>query len=62
MGDGPMDKKTDKDQRRDDRRERPTLDSCYGKIGISAVAGALSHKQDEPRQPREPNFPRHERD
>lgn len=62
MGDGPMDRKMEKDQRRDDRHERQTLDSCYGKIGISAVAGALSHKQDEQRQPREPFNPRHERD
>jgi len=57
-----MDKKKDKDKRPDDRRERPTLDSCYGKIGISAVAGALSHKQDDPRQPREPRFLSRERD
>lgn len=57
-----MEKQKDKDQRQNDRRERPTLDSCYGKIGISAVAGALSHKQDEPRQPREPRFPGYDRD
>jgi hypothetical protein len=57
-----MDKQKNKDQRSDDKRERPTLDSCYGKIGISAVAGALSHKQNEPRQPREPRFPVDERD
>jgi hypothetical protein len=57
-----MNKKTDKDERHDDRRDRPTLDSCYGKIGISAVAGALSHKQEEPPQPREPRFPINDRD
>ena len=57
-----MDKQKNKDQRSDDRRERSMLDSCYGKIGISAVAGALSHKQNEPRQPREPRFSIDERD
>ena len=57
-----MDKQKNKDQRSDDRRERSTLDSCYGKIGISAVAGALSHKKNEPRQPREPRFSIDERD
>ena len=57
-----MDKQKNKDQRRVDKGERPTLDSCYGKIGISAVAGALSHKQNEPQQPREPRLPVDERD
>lgn len=57
-----MNNQKDKDQRQDPKRERSTLDSCYGKIGISAVAGALSHKQDEPRQPREPRFPIEDRD
>jgi hypothetical protein len=57
-----MDQQKDKDRREDDRRERPTLDSCYGKIGISAVAGALSHKHDEPRQVREPRSPSHDSD
>jgi hypothetical protein len=57
-----MEKQKDTDQRQNDRRDRPTLDACYGKIGISAVAGALSHKQDEPRPPREPHFPSRDRD
>jgi hypothetical protein len=57
-----MNKKTEKDQRDDKQHDRRTLDSCYGKIGISAVAGALSHKHDEPPPPREPRFPVDERD
>ena len=32
------------EQGRDERRKRPDLDKRYGKIGISAVAGALKHQ------------------
>lgn len=31
------------EQKRDERRKRAELDKRYGKIGISAVAGALKH-------------------
>jgi hypothetical protein len=57
-----MEKQKDADRRQDERRERPTLDSCYGKIGISAVAGALSHKQDEPPQRRDRPYSSLDRD
>lgn len=39
------------EQGRDERRKRPDLDKRYGKIGISAVAGALKHHPCE--KPRE---------
>ena len=31
---------------RDSRREEASLDRCYGKIGISAVAAALPYQSD----------------
>ena len=39
------------EQRADERRKRGELDQRYGKIGISAVAGALKHQPcEKPKQ------------
>lgn len=32
------------EQRQDSKRQNKSLDDCYGKIGISAVAAAVCHK------------------
>jgi hypothetical protein len=32
------------EQSQDSRRQYATLDECYGKIGISAVAAAMRHQ------------------
>ena len=39
--------------RRDETRERTGLDACYGRIGIPAVAAALTPRNDEERPARE---------
>jgi len=37
----------------DEKRKRADLDKRYGKIGISAVAGALKHKHEPGKKPRQ---------
>jgi len=55
---------TDKHQAKDqaqtnegNRTQEPrSLDACYGRIGIPAVAAALTPRPDERRRPSEPRF------
>jgi hypothetical protein len=50
-GEETMDAQKAKEQSRDEKRKRADLDRRYGKIGISAVAGALKHQPcKKPRQ------------
>jgi hypothetical protein len=39
-----------KEQEREDKRKRADLDKRYGKIGISAVAGAVKHHRPSEKQ------------
>ena len=41
---------------RDQTSARASLDACYGRIGIPAVAAALTPRPDERRRPAEPRF------
>jgi hypothetical protein len=43
---------------RDSRREEASLDRCYGKIGISAVAAALPYQSDAKNPAYAPAVPR----
>jgi hypothetical protein len=43
---------------RDSRREEASLDHCYGKIGISAVAAALPYQSDAKNPAYAPVVPR----
>jgi hypothetical protein len=41
---------------RDEKGARASLDACYGRIGIPAVAAALTPRQTERRTTTEPRF------
>jgi hypothetical protein len=43
------------EQSQDSKRQNKSLDDCYGKIGISAVAAAVCHKEQQ-RRPNETRF------
>lgn len=43
-------------------REPRSLDACYGRIGIPAVAAALTPRPDERRRPIESRFTPYDRD
>ncbi|HXD45493.1 MAG TPA: hypothetical protein VN655_10205 [Pseudolabrys sp.] len=45
-----------------DARDRSALDSCYGRIGISAVAAALTPRHDERRPDKDRRFTPYESD
>ena len=42
--------------------ERTSLDACYGRIGIPAVAAALTPRESERRQKSEPRVTPYDRD
>ena len=48
--------------RRDETSGRTGLDACYGRIGIPAVAAALTPRHDEQRPAREPRVMPWDRD
>jgi hypothetical protein len=50
------------EQRQDSGRDETTLDNRYGKIGISAVAGAVRHKGERRGKAKEPRFDAYESD
>jgi hypothetical protein len=47
---------------RDEKRERPRLDARYGRIGIPAVAAALTPRHDERRPASDRRFTPYDRD
>jgi hypothetical protein len=47
---------------RGQKGERTTLDACYGRIGIPAVAAALTPRQTERRPAQETRFTPYDRD
>lgn len=44
------------------KRDRTTLDACYGRIGIPAVAAALTPRQKDRPATKEPRFTPYDRD
>ena len=50
------------ERKQDSERDERTLDDCYGKIGISAVAGAVRHKGERGGKAKEPRFVAYESD
>ena len=50
------------EQKQDSGRDERTLDECYGKIGISAVAGAVRHKAEQRPQAKDSRFIAYESD
>ena len=50
-----------KDTPSDSRRQDASLDRCYGKIGISAVAAALPYQSDAKNPAYAPVVPREEK-
>ncbi|HEY5280764.1 MAG TPA: hypothetical protein VIJ67_13535 [Pseudolabrys sp.] len=47
---------------RDEKRERATLDACYGRIGIPAVAAALTPRHHDRRPTNDRRFTPYDRD
>jgi hypothetical protein len=47
---------------KDQTRQPASLDACYGRIGIPAVAAALTPRHDERHRPAEPRFTPYDRD
>lgn len=50
------------ERREDSERDERTLDNRYGKIGISAVAGAVRHKGELRGKAKQPGFIAYESD
>jgi hypothetical protein len=50
------------ERKQDSGRDEKTLDDRYGKIGISAVAGAVRHQGDRPGKAKEQRFIAYESD
>lgn len=57
-----MDRDDTKTRDRVQKDERASLDSCYGRIGIPAVAAALTPRQSERRPQTEPRVAPYDRD
>lgn len=57
-----MDRDDTKTRDRVQKDERASLDSCYGRIGIPAVAAALTPRQSERRPQNEPRVTPYDRD
>ncbi len=57
-----MDAKRATERKQDSERDERTLDNHYGKIGISAVAGAVRHQGERRDKAKAPRFVAYESD